>query len=250
MSRLAQSGKRLKGSAHIVSFCLLARILSSHHFLYFFHVVSFCLHARTFSSAKLSHMHRLSSCVLPLLALPSAVSFDLLNHRFSRCHVYHRSSIFFCLIVFPDAIVLEEVMGWLKNLCAVDSISRHVLDFDFEKVCSHTNSHLNVYACLVCGRYFQVCLASAEAHLFPPSLHLQCLLESCMLCILLNAASNLSAHRNHKQFVHSSILLNAASIDSTHRNHKQFSSIDSPQLIDPLSSIMRILSLEGVPFSL
>ena len=31
-----------------------------------------------------------------------------------------------------------------------------MLDFDFEKVCSISNSHLNVYACLVCGKYFQV----------------------------------------------------------------------------------------------
>ena len=37
----------------------------------------------------------------------------------------------------------------------LDSINRHVLDFDFEKVCSISNSHLNVYCCLVCGKYFQ-----------------------------------------------------------------------------------------------
>jgi len=30
-----------------------------------------------------------------------------------------------------------------------------VLDFDFEKLCSVSLSHLNVYACLVCGKYFQ-----------------------------------------------------------------------------------------------
>ena len=32
---------------------------------------------------------------------------------------------------------------------------RNVLDFDFEKLCSVSLSHLNVYACLVCGKYFQ-----------------------------------------------------------------------------------------------
>ena len=32
---------------------------------------------------------------------------------------------------------------------------RSVLDFDFEKLCSVSLSHLNVYACLVCGKYFQ-----------------------------------------------------------------------------------------------
>lgn len=35
------------------------------------------------------------------------------------------------------------------------TIRRHLLDFDFEKVCSITLSNLNVYACLVCGKYYQ-----------------------------------------------------------------------------------------------
>jgi U4/U6.U5 tri-snRNP-associated protein 2 len=30
------------------------------------------------------------------------------------------------------------------------------LDFDFEQCCSVSLSHVNVYACLVCGKYFQV----------------------------------------------------------------------------------------------
>lgn len=34
------------------------------------------------------------------------------------------------------------------------------LDFDFEKCCSVTLSGHNVYACLVCGKYFQVGLAA------------------------------------------------------------------------------------------
>ena len=37
----------------------------------------------------------------------------------------------------------------------LDTIDRTVLDFDFEKLCSVTLSNINVYACLVCGRYFQ-----------------------------------------------------------------------------------------------
>jgi hypothetical protein len=32
-------------------------------------------------------------------------------------------------------------------------IKRHVLDFDFEKVCSVTLINLNTYACLTCGKY-------------------------------------------------------------------------------------------------
>lgn len=37
----------------------------------------------------------------------------------------------------------------------LDTINREVLDFDFEKLCSVSLSNINVYACLVCGKYFQ-----------------------------------------------------------------------------------------------
>ncbi|BDD56444.1 hypothetical protein MPDQ_006389 [Monascus purpureus] len=37
----------------------------------------------------------------------------------------------------------------------LDTINRTVLDFDFEKLCSISLSNINVYACLVCGKYFQ-----------------------------------------------------------------------------------------------
>ena len=38
------------------------------------------------------------------------------------------------------------------------------LDFDFEKCCSVSLSPVNVYACLVCGKYFQVSTARALVH--------------------------------------------------------------------------------------
>ncbi|XP_038691230.1 U4/U6.U5 tri-snRNP-associated protein 2-like [Tripterygium wilfordii] len=37
----------------------------------------------------------------------------------------------------------------------LDTVDRQVLDFDFEKFCSVSLSNLNVYACLVCGKYYQ-----------------------------------------------------------------------------------------------
>lgn len=37
----------------------------------------------------------------------------------------------------------------------LDTVNRNVLDFDFEKLCSVTLSNINVYACLVCGKYYQ-----------------------------------------------------------------------------------------------
>lgn len=35
------------------------------------------------------------------------------------------------------------------------TIKRHLLDFDFEKVCCISLSNMNVYACLICGKYYQ-----------------------------------------------------------------------------------------------
>ncbi|GAV65210.1 UCH domain-containing protein/zf-UBP domain-containing protein, partial [Cephalotus follicularis] len=37
----------------------------------------------------------------------------------------------------------------------LDTVNRQLLDFDFEKFCSVSLSNLNVYACLVCGKYYQ-----------------------------------------------------------------------------------------------
>ena len=48
----------------------------------------------------------------------------------------------------------EIVHGFLQNL-----------DFDFEKCCSVSLTHVNVYVCLVCGKYFQVWIALAAMSL-------------------------------------------------------------------------------------
>ncbi|KAJ6520270.1 cysteine proteinase [Mycena sanguinolenta] len=37
----------------------------------------------------------------------------------------------------------------------LDTINRAILDFDFEKVCSVSLTNINIYGCLVCGKYFQ-----------------------------------------------------------------------------------------------
>lgn len=44
----------------------------------------------------------------------------------------------------------------LTTQCAV--LTMQNLDFDFEKCCVVSLSPINVYACLVCGKYFQVSL--------------------------------------------------------------------------------------------
>ncbi|CAG9783228.1 unnamed protein product [Diatraea saccharalis] len=51
---------------------------------------------------------------------------------------------------------LEPAAKALHIQCPyLDTINRHVLDFDFEKLCSVSLTRINVYACLVCGKYFQ-----------------------------------------------------------------------------------------------
>ncbi|TIB67994.1 hypothetical protein E3Q24_03836 [Wallemia mellicola] len=37
----------------------------------------------------------------------------------------------------------------------LDTVNRHLLDFDFEKVCSVTLSNKSIYCCLICGKYYQ-----------------------------------------------------------------------------------------------
>lgn len=37
----------------------------------------------------------------------------------------------------------------------LDTVNRQHLDFDSEKLCSVTLTNMNVYACLVCGKFFQ-----------------------------------------------------------------------------------------------
>ena len=58
-----------------------------------------------------------------------------------------------------DSIPLYKPMKKSKRSGAecpyLDTIHRTNLDFDFEKLCSVSLSNLNVYACLVCGKYFQ-----------------------------------------------------------------------------------------------
>ena len=51
--------------------------------------------------------------------------------------------------------IVGNHMSWLKILSFPMLHFRSVLDFDFEKLCSVSLSHINVYACLVCGKYFQ-----------------------------------------------------------------------------------------------
>jgi len=55
----------------------------------------------------------------------------------------------------------EELLGQTGLVASggsdlyLDTVNRDMLDFDFERLCSVTLSNINIYACLVCGKYFQ-----------------------------------------------------------------------------------------------
>jgi len=53
--------------------------------------------------------------------------------------------------VIQDSVAVDRS----RNCPYLDTINRQFLDFDFEKLCSVSLSRINVYACLVCGKYFQ-----------------------------------------------------------------------------------------------
>ncbi|KAJ8963765.1 hypothetical protein NQ314_005398 [Rhamnusium bicolor] len=64
--------------------------------------------------------------------------------------------------IIPEVKSEEEdsksTIQWnrIPRLCPyLDTINRQYLDFDFEKLCSVSLTRINVYACLVCGKYFQ-----------------------------------------------------------------------------------------------
>lgn len=63
---------------------------------------------------------------------------------------------------------------------------RHLLDFDFEKVCSVSLTNVNVYGCLVCGRYFQGKGRNTHAynHALEASHHLFINLANCVVYCL------------------------------------------------------------------
>lgn len=52
-----------------------------------------------------------------------------------------------------------DTVSWIHLVASrsklMRKIARSKLDFDFERLCSKSLSNINVYACLVCGKYFQ-----------------------------------------------------------------------------------------------
>ncbi|KAG8997860.1 hypothetical protein FRB94_002909 [Tulasnella sp. JGI-2019a] len=54
-----------------------------------------------------------------------------------------------------DPMEAQDAASSRRSDLYLDTVNRQTLDFDFEKVCSISLSNINVYGCLVCGKYFQ-----------------------------------------------------------------------------------------------
>jgi U4/U6.U5 tri-snRNP-associated protein 2 len=55
-----------------------------------------------------------------------------------------------------ENVIINQHNVFEKIKCPyLDTIDRHAIDFDSEKLCSVTLTNMNVYVCLVCGKYFQ-----------------------------------------------------------------------------------------------
>lgn len=55
-----------------------------------------------------------------------------------------------------DGYDLSSTIQTNRRKCPyLDTINRQLLDFDMEKLCSVTLTNMNVYVCLVCGKFFQ-----------------------------------------------------------------------------------------------
>lgn len=57
--------------------------------------------------------------------------------------------------LYLDTVSTTYQLLGLDCLTIIFQINRVILDFDFEKVCSVSLSNINIYGCLVCGKYFQ-----------------------------------------------------------------------------------------------
>ena len=73
---------------------------------------------------------------------------DTDEEEFQPVEVTRASDLYLDTVRLVISIVIH-----LYSHCS--KINRAVLDFDFEKVCSVSLSNINIYGCLVCGKYFQ-----------------------------------------------------------------------------------------------
>ena len=95
-----------------------------------------------------------------------------------------------------EAVVQERAAPERAADLYLDTVNRAALDFDFEKVCSISLSNLNVYGCLVCGKYFQgrSKKSPAYAHSISEDHHVFINLESTQVSVLSRSRHLLLMH--------------------------------------------------------
>lgn len=86
----------------------------------------------------------------------------------------------------PSVDSPDDSNGQEASSMYLDTINRANLDFDFEKLCSVTLSSINVYACLVCGKYYQGRGKSTQAyfHSIDADHHVFINMDTLKICIL------------------------------------------------------------------
>lgn len=127
----------------------------------------------------------------------------------------------------PTAITAEHELS--RSCPYLDTINRSVLDFDFEKLCSISLSTNNVYACLVCGKYFQ----GTSLH---PSRDGVCVNLLAALCVL-GRGRNSHAYTHSVQVDHR-VWLNLATL-------KFYCLPDNYQIIDPSLEDIKVVSCDS-----
>ena len=83
---------------------------------------------------------------------------------FEQSHIFYLKLLYICPILEPKSIKLDHFEPHFLFLytalkAASKAQSKNSLNMnitDFEKLCSVSLSRNNVYACLICGKYFQV----------------------------------------------------------------------------------------------
>ncbi|KAK9238276.1 hypothetical protein V1525DRAFT_117675 [Lipomyces kononenkoae] len=113
----------------------------------------------------------------------------------------------------------------------LETVNRKRLDFDFEKLCSVSLSNVNVYACLVCGKYFQGRGKSSHAyfHSVDEDHHVFINLQSLKVYVLPESYEVQSSALDDIKYVvnptftkNDVALLDKRSIESFDLNHKPY----------------------------
>ena len=127
----------------------------------------------------------------------------IVKKRIGAHHGSHRKPLTSILTRCVTAILI--LLHLYTFSCISLQINRAKLDFDFEKVCSVSLSNINIYGCLVCGKYFQGRGRSsyAYAHSIHEDHHVFINLETTKVCCDKDRPRSLKCLDSHPRFMFS-----------------------------------------------